>query len=72
MRPVQYNLNGNRDIKLVKEGPEGYQGEGFMATSLDKVVGLARKNSIWPLPFATSCSCSCTLFSTLLRSKFTR
>jgi NADH-quinone oxidoreductase subunit B len=55
MRPVQYNLNGNRDIKLVKEGPEGYQGEGFMATSLDKVVGLARKNSIWPLPFATSC-----------------
>ncbi|MGZ5255286.1 MAG: NADH-quinone oxidoreductase subunit B [Flavitalea sp.] len=55
MRPVQYNLNGNRDIKLVKEGPEGHQGEGFMATSLDKVVGLARKNSIWPLPFATSC-----------------
>jgi NADH-quinone oxidoreductase subunit B len=35
--------------------PEGYQGEGFMATSLSKVVGLARANSIWPLPFATSC-----------------
>lgn len=35
--------------------PEGYQGEGFFATSLDKVVGLARQHSIWPLPFATSC-----------------
>ena len=35
--------------------PEGFQGEGFMATSLNKVIGLARKNSIWPLPFATSC-----------------
>ena len=22
---------------------------------MDKVVGLARKNSLWPLPFATSC-----------------
>ena len=35
--------------------PEGYSGPGFFATSLDKVVGLARKNSIWPMPFATSC-----------------
>jgi NADH-quinone oxidoreductase subunit B len=35
--------------------PEGYEGAGFFATSLEKVVGLARKNSIWPLPFATSC-----------------
>lgn len=35
--------------------PEGYQGEGFFATSLNSVIGLARKNSIWPLPFATSC-----------------
>ena len=26
-----------------------------MATNLEKVVSLARKNSIWPLPFATSC-----------------
>lgn len=34
---------------------EGYEGPGFMATSLDKAVGMARKNSIWPLPFATSC-----------------
>lgn len=35
--------------------PEGYSQPGFFATKLDKVVGLARKNSIWPLPFATSC-----------------
>src|SRR5512139_3222713 len=39
----------------VGEKPEGYEGSGFFATRLDKVVGLARKNSIWPLPFATSC-----------------
>jgi NADH-quinone oxidoreductase subunit B len=35
--------------------PDGFEGPGFMATKLDKLVGLARKNSIWPLPFATSC-----------------
>ena len=39
----------------MSEKPEGYEGTGFFATSLEKVVGLARKNSIWPLPFATSC-----------------
>lgn len=49
-RPVQYNTN----VK-VAEMPEGYSGEGFMATSFDKIIGLARKNSLWPLPFATSC-----------------
>ena len=49
-RPVQYNTK----IKMV-EMPEGYSGEGFHATSFDKVVGLARANSLWPLPFATSC-----------------
>ena len=37
------------------EKPDGIEGAGFFATSLDKAVGLARKNSIWPLPFATSC-----------------
>jgi len=37
------------------EKPEGYEGAGFFATSIEKVVGMARKNSIWPLPFATSC-----------------
>jgi NADH-quinone oxidoreductase subunit B len=35
--------------------PEGLEGQGFFATNLDKVVGLARANSLWPLPFATSC-----------------
>ncbi len=39
----------------VVEAPEGYSSTGFFATTLDKAVGLARKNSIWPLPFATSC-----------------
>ncbi len=39
----------------IKNKPEGYEGQGFFATSLDRVVGLARKNSLWPLPFATSC-----------------
>src|ERR1700754_4913 len=42
------------DIKIVGE-PEGFKGEGFFATSLSKVIALARANSIWPLPFATSC-----------------
>jgi NADH-quinone oxidoreductase subunit B len=37
------------------EAPEGYSAPGFFATTFDKVIGLARKNSIWPLPFATSC-----------------
>ncbi|MBX7204982.1 MAG: NADH-quinone oxidoreductase subunit B [Bacteroidia bacterium] len=42
------------DIKMT-EAPPGIEGPGFVATSLDKVIGLARSNSIWPLPFATSC-----------------
>ena len=48
-RPVQYN----NKVKFAGI-PEGYMGEGFMATNFEKVVSLARKNSIWPLPFATS------------------
>jgi len=39
----------------VAEAPEGFSGQGFFATSIEKAVGLARKNSLWPLPFATSC-----------------
>ncbi len=35
--------------------PDGYSAPGLFATTLDHVIGLARKNSIWPLPFATSC-----------------
>jgi NADH-quinone oxidoreductase subunit B len=44
-------------IKMVNvvEAPPGVEGQGFFATSVDRVVGLARANSIWPLPFATSC-----------------
>jgi len=41
-------------IKTVA-APKGVEGPGFFATSLDHVVGMARKNSLWPLPFATSC-----------------
>ncbi len=56
-RPVQYNVNHKPlEAPIGKvEAPEGYTGEGFFATKLSDVVGLARKNSIWPLPFATSC-----------------
>src|SRR3954469_7895434 len=35
--------------------PPGFEGHGFFATKLSEAVGLARKNSLWPLPFATSC-----------------
>lgn len=56
-RPVQFNIT-NKPLEKpysVVAGPEGYPGEGFFSTKLADVVGLARKNSIWPLPFATSC-----------------
>ena|ERR1700733_4815968 len=58
-RPVRFNINAIQadvkdNISLVGM-PEGHTGEGFFATNLSSVVGLARKNSIWPLPFATSC-----------------
>ena len=42
------------EVKIV-EAPEGFEGSGFFATSIDKVIGLARSHSLWPLPFATSC-----------------
>lgn len=51
-RPVQYNENSKVTLADI---PDGYQGEGFMATKFDQVIGLARANSLWPLPFATSC-----------------
>lgn len=53
----------NKKINIV-DAPEGHAGQGFFATSLDSVVGLARKNSIWPLPFATSC-CGIEFMSTM-------
>ena len=39
----------------IVQSPAGIEGPGFFATSIDKVVGMARANSLWPLPFATSC-----------------
>lgn len=42
------------NVDIVK-APPGLEGSGFFATSIDKVVGMARANSLWPLPFATSC-----------------
>ncbi len=42
------------EVKIV-DAPEGFEGSGFFATSFDKVIGLARSHSLWPLPFATSC-----------------
>ena len=56
-RPVQYNIT-NKSLEVpisYAASPDGFSGEGFFATKLSDVVGLARKNSIWPLPFATSC-----------------
>ncbi|MBK9992609.1 MAG: NADH-quinone oxidoreductase subunit B [Saprospiraceae bacterium] len=48
----------------IAEAPPGIEGPGFFATTLDAVVGLGRKNSIWPLPFATSC-CGIEFMSTM-------
>ena len=44
----------NQNYNIV-EAPAGISAPGFFATTLDAAVGLARKNSLWPLPFATSC-----------------
>jgi NADH-quinone oxidoreductase subunit B len=42
------------EIKIANP-PAGVEGQGFFATSVEKAIGLARANSLWPLPFATSC-----------------
>ena len=44
--------------------PPGFEGEGFFATNLSSVIGMARKFSLWPLPFATSC-CGIEFMATL-------
>ncbi len=58
-RPVRFNIHPKQpdihDNVAIADMPEGSMGEGFFATSFEKVVTLARKNSLWPLPFATSC-----------------
>src|SRR5687768_2322062 len=41
-------------LEIAKQ-PEGVEGPGFFATKVDEVIGMARANSLWPLPFATSC-----------------
>jgi len=43
--------------KIILDGnlAEAINGEGYQLTTFDKAVGLARANSLWPLPFATSC-----------------
>jgi NADH-quinone oxidoreductase subunit B len=48
-------LEHKRSKLEIGHSPAGMEGPGFFATSLEKAVGMARKNSIWPLPFATSC-----------------
>lgn len=47
--------------------PAGVEGPGFFATSLDAVIGAARANSLWPLPFATSC-CGIEFMATMASS----
>lgn len=39
----------------VANTPKGIEGQGFFATTFEQAIGLARANSLWPLPFATSC-----------------
>ena len=51
-------------IRTDAPAPEGYEGEGFFATKLSSVIGMARKYSLWPLPFATSC-CGIEFMATL-------
>lgn len=57
MRPVSYNIKEKpKELPLsVVDMPQGVEGQGWFATSLDSVIGLARANSVWPMPFATSC-----------------
>src|SRR5437868_6359167 len=59
---------GKQIVKRTKlemaKSPEGLEGAGFFATKLESVIGLARANSLWPLPFATSC-CGIEFMSTM-------
>ncbi len=48
-------------------GVEGYTGEGWFLTQLNKLVNWGRKNSLWPLPFGTAC-CGIELMATLASS----
>src|SRR6201987_3174275 len=48
----------------IAKSPEGLEGPGFFASKIEEVIGLARANSLWPLPFATSC-CGIEFMSTM-------
>ncbi len=61
------NLSVKKSKIEIVRAPDGIEGQGFFATSLDKVIGLARKNSLWPLPFATSC-CGIEFMATMASS----
>ncbi len=54
----------NTKYNKMKNAIKGYYGTGFMMTLLNKLIGYARSNSIWPLPFATSC-CGIEFMATL-------
>ena len=47
-------IENKANVELIPS-EHGYNGPGFQLTSMDKIVGLARSKSLWPLPFATSC-----------------
>jgi NADH-quinone oxidoreductase subunit B len=48
--------DGDRGRKLPKGiETESPLGEGIVLTRLDELINWGRKNSIWPLPFATAC-----------------
>jgi NADH-quinone oxidoreductase subunit B len=47
--------NNKPTIKTDAPAPPGFAGEGFFATQLSSLIGMARSYSLWPLPFATSC-----------------
>ena len=54
-RPVQYNNNEVVNLSDCRYRLKAILGKVFLQPNLSDVVGLARKNSIWPLPFATCC-----------------
>jgi NADH-quinone oxidoreductase subunit B len=64
LKRFQKYKNMSNSIVNVAEAPPGIEGQGFFATSLDSLVGMARANSLWPLPFATSC-CGIEFMSTM-------
>ena len=45
-------------------GLEDQLQESVMTTKVDQLVGWARKNSLWPMPFGTAC-CAIELMATL-------